>query len=308
MSLDHENATAKIRIDGLAICCFNKKERLWEVGCMRHDEHELILRWADGTQALAVPTEARVIRIETVNGQTPDYDKDFPNGFFDFGPIPNRKLDEAALTTDEKENFRWAMNLDEGADVPHGDITLKPPPYPVTMVYISDAIFYTNAITPQNMFLLPLVDDPNTMSVKAVDQRLYGKTADEIGVDIKCAAGGRIRITVDGKEVGWMDHRPGQPWSMELMNMRKDHNHGRPGHVHTAAAAAAAAPVTNYDQGDFQIYYDSFDVTGDKYALWGRKAAAAAPAAAASPFGMSGRTDCNTPWVGGDSLDDMTSG
>jgi hypothetical protein len=304
MPLNHDEATAKIRIDGLAICCFNKKERLWEVGCMRHDEHELILRWADGTQSLAVPPEAREIRIETVNGETPDYDTEFPNGFFDFGPIPNRKLDEAALTIDEKENFRWAMNLDEGADVPHGEITLKPPPYPVTMVYISDAIFYTNAITPQNMFLLPLANDPNTMSVKAVDQRLYGKTADEIGVDIKCAAGGRIRITVDGKEVGSMDHRPGQRWNMELMNMRKDH--GRPGHGHVAtAAAAAAAPVTNYDQGDFQIYYDSFDVTGDKYSLWGRRAAAAAPA---SSFVMSGRTDCNTPWVGGDSLDDMTSG
>jgi hypothetical protein len=196
MSLNHQDATAKIRIDGLAICCFNKKERLWEVGFMRHQEHELIIRWADGRQALAVPAEARVIRIETENGETRDYDKEFSEGFFDAGPVGNRKRDPASMTTEERENFRWAMNLDEGADVPHGTITIKPPPYPVTMVYISDAVFYTNAITPENMFLVPLPNDPNTMSPEAVDQRLYGKTADEIGVDIKCSAGGRIKITV----------------------------------------------------------------------------------------------------------------
>ena len=312
MSLNHQDATAKIKIDGLAICCFNKKERRWEVGFMRHDEHEFILRWADNTQALAIPAEARVIRIETVNGETPDYDKEFSEGFFDAGPIVNRKRNTDGLTTEEKENFRWAMNLDEGADVPHGTITIKPPPYPVTMVYISDAVFYTNAITPENMFLLPLVDDPNKMSSKAVDRRLYGKTADEIGVDIKCAVRGRIKITVDDKEVASMEHRPGRPWGMELMNMRIDHNHGGPGHGHMVMAPAAAAAVaveqaaTLFQQGDFQIYYDSLDVTGDKYSLWGKRPPGAA--AVPSPFGMSGRTDCNTPWVAGDGLSGMTSG
>jgi hypothetical protein len=280
---------------------------------MRHDEHELIIRWADNTKALEIPAEARVIRIETENGETPDYDKTFPEGFFDAGPVTNRRRDEKSLTPEEKENFRWAMNLDEGADVPHGTITIKPPPYPVTMVYISDAVFYANAITPENLFLLPLVDDPNKMSPRAVDQRLYGKTADEIGADIKCGAGGRIKITVDDKEVGWMDHRPRKPWGIELMNMRKDHNHnGGPGHGEmvmapvAAAAVAVQEPAALFLQGDFQIYYDSLDVTGDKYSLWGKRPPGAAPVP--SPFGMSGRTDCNTPWVAGDGLSGMTSG
>jgi hypothetical protein len=312
MPLNHDDATAKIKIDGLAICCFNKKERRWEVGVMRHDEHAFILRWADGHEALAVPADARVVRIETENGETPDYDKEFSEGFFDAGPVGNRKRDAAGLTDDERENFRWAMNLDDGADVPHGTITIKRPPYPVTMVYISDAVFYTNAITPENMFLLPLVEDPNNMSARAVDQRLYGKTADEIGVDIKCSEGGRIKIIVDDKEVGSMEHRPGEPWGMELMNMRKDHNHDRPGHGHMVMAPVAAAAVavdqsaTLYQQGDFQIYYDSLDVTGDKYSLWGKRPPGAA--SSSSPFGMSGRTDCNTPWVAGDGLSGMTSG
>jgi hypothetical protein len=295
MPLNHQNATANLRIDGLAICCFNQKEGLWEVGYMRHPEHELLLNLGDG-KPLPIPVDARVIRIETENGARPDYGKEFPNGFFDFGPIPDRKRDRFSLTPDEKENFRWAMNLDEGADVPHGTITLKPPPYPVTMCYISDALLYTLEITPENMFLLPLADDPNMMSARSLDQRLYGKTADEIGVDITCAAGGRIRITIDDKEVASLEHRDGQPWAISLMNMRVGHNHhggNGNGHMHQAEVAAVAA----FEQGDFQIYYDSLDVTGDKFSLWGRISEI-----------MSGRTDCNTPWIGGDGLDDMTSG
>jgi hypothetical protein len=292
MSLDHQNATANITIDGLAICCFNQQQRLWEVGFMRHDEHELILRWAGGTQAVAVPVDTRVIRIETVQGETPNY-KQFPLGFFDFGPIPDRKREEDSLTMDEKENFRWAMNLDDGADVPHGEATLKPPGYPVTMVYISDAVFYTAGLTPKNMFLVPLANDPTTMSERALNQHLYGKTADEIGADIKVREGGKIRITVDDKEVASLEHRQGEPWSISLMNMRKDHNHHGPG-GHMAMA------VSDLEQGDFQIYYDSLEVTGDPYSLWGHRPPSP------SPLVTSGRTDCNTPWIGGDNLDGMT--
>src|SRR5215211_627615 len=127
MSLDHQNATANLTIDGLAICCFNQKQARWEVGFMRHKEHEFLLHLDNLKEPIAIPEDARIVRVETVQGKTPDYGKEFPHGFFDLGPIDNRQRDVESFTLEERENFRWAMNLDEGADVPHGTITLKPP-------------------------------------------------------------------------------------------------------------------------------------------------------------------------------------
>src|SRR5215216_1797199 len=110
MSHDHQNATARLTIDGLAICCFNRKQQLWEVGYMRHCDHELVLNPGNGSRPLVISRGARVIRIETENGETPDYEKQFPLGFLDGGPVPDRKSDWDNLPIDKKENFRWAMN------------------------------------------------------------------------------------------------------------------------------------------------------------------------------------------------------
>jgi len=286
MSLEHEKATANLLIDGLAICGFNERDRVWEVAYLRHPQHELGLDLGDDSDVVKIPRDARVIKIETVKGRTPDYDHEFPLGFFDRGQVPDRTRDPHGMSTDEKQNFRWAMNLDEGADVPHGKIKLKPPPYPVTMAYISDAVFYSAALTPRNMYLIPLRNNPAMMSQTALNRDLYGKTADEIGVDITCAAGGGIKVTIDGEELPLLPHKPGNPWKMMLMNMRPFLSGG---HHHMAVATTSTG--ANLEQGDFQIYYDSLDVTGEKYSLWGH------------PSQMfSGRTDCNTPWIRRSSL------
>lgn len=285
MSLDHETATANLLIDGLAICSFNERNHIWEVAYLRHPAHELGLDFGDESAIHRIPRNARVIKIETVRGQTPDYQHEFPLGFFDRQPVPDRTRDPDDISTDEKENFRWAMNLDDGADVPHGQIKLKPPPYPVTMAYISDAVFYSAALTPRNMYLIPLKNNPAMMSQTALNRDLYGKTADQIGADIRCAAGGGIKVTIDGEELRQLPHTPGSPWQMMLMNMRPFLSGG-----HHMAVATTNTGAT-LEQGDFQIYYDAFDVTGQQYSLWGYP----------SPM-FSGRTDCNTPWIRRSSL------
>src|SRR5258706_309351 len=296
MSLDHQNATANLLIDGLAICGFDARARVWKIAYLRHPEHELSLDRGDGKKLLTIPREARVIRIETLSGETPDYEVDFPLGFYDGGLVPDRKRDEATMTVSEKENFHWAMNLDEGVDVPHGRITLKPPPYPVTIAYISDSVFYAAELTSKNLFLLPRADKPASMSEVALGQYLYGKTADQIGVDIKCSAGGGIKITIDDKELPVLPHRSGSPWKMMLMNMRPfmKHDGGNPNM--NMSAPVETGDGSDLEQGDFQIYYDAAKVSGEEYSLWGHRS-----------HMFSGRTDCNTPWVGQTSLDGLIS-
>jgi hypothetical protein len=295
MTLEHKTATANLLIDGLGICSFNSEARWWEVGFMHHPEHELVLHVVHGYDPITITPETKTVHIKSIGGQTPDYEGEYPLGFFDGGPVLDRRRDEETLTAAEQENFRWAMNLDEGADVPQGQITLKPPPYPVTMVYISDAVFYAAALTPQNLFLVPLIANPNSIPATTLNQYLFGKTADEIGADIRCATDGAIEISIEEEKLPPLPHNPERPWQIRLMNMRPSMMH------HNLMRAEGRARETrngeNLEQGDFQIYYDALEVTGDKYSLWGYP----------SQF-RSGRTDCNMPWVKGSNLSGLISG
>lgn len=295
MILEHKTATANLLIDGLGICNFNSRERRWEVGFMRHPEHELVLHVIHGFDPITIPPETKIVRVETVHGQTPDYEGGYPLGFFDNGPVSDRTRDEGSLTAREQENFRWAMNLDEGADVPQGQITLKPPPYLVTMVYISDAVFYAASLTPKNLFLVPLIANPNSIPATTLNRYLFGKTADQIGGDIRCAIDGAVEISIEEKKLPPLPHNPERPWEIRLMNMRPSMMH------HDSMRADLRARETrngdNLEQGDFQIYYDALEVTGEKYSLWGYQ----------SQF-RSGRTDCNMPWVGRSNLNGLISG
>lgn len=303
MTFEPNKATANVLIDGLSISCFNKANRIWEVGYLRHPLHDLVLDLGTGG-GISIPREARVIKIETIKGQKPDYDHEFPLGFLDRDKVQDRKLDPGDLKADDQHNFRWAMNLDQGVDIPHGDGKLKRPPYPVTMVQISDAVFYTSRQSPDNLFLLPLVENPGILSQAALKQKVFGKAADEIGASVMCDVDGGISITVGGQEFIRLIHSPGGPWKINLKNMPKDHNHGPapaadPDHDHDHEGNHEMNHEMNVvmvdgvklEQGDFQLYYESVDVTGEKQTFWG-----------VLPVTSSGRTDCNSGWVSEASL------
>jgi hypothetical protein len=281
MPFEPDKATANVLIDGLSISCFNRQNGIWEVGYLRHPLHDLILEIGNGFDAIHIPREAKVIKLETTKGLKPDYDKEFPDGFFDRDPVKDRKLNPGVLSQDEKHNFRWAMNLDQGVDIPHGAGTLKRPENRLTIAQISDAVFYTNRLSPDNLFLLPLSVDPAMLSTAALDQKVFGKAADEIGAAITCDLDGGITITVDGKPLMQLPHKPGNPWKINLKNMPATHHHGGNHEMGNVTASAA-----DLEQGDFQLYYESLAVSGEKHSFWGVK----------SPL-LSGRTDCNSGWV-----------
>src|SRR3954447_27038762 len=120
MPLPHNTATAQIIMDGLAIDCFNRRRQLWQVAFLRHNDHNhrLILD-IDGNADTPIefrPKRGIIIRIETLQGISPY--RDFPDGFFDKGPIRDRTRPPA--TADEAENFRWIINLEDPQSIGHG--------------------------------------------------------------------------------------------------------------------------------------------------------------------------------------------
>src|SRR5713226_1314115 len=81
--IDHSKASAKITIDGLAICRFNHPTRHWEISFLREPRHQLTLN-VDGVQLSRNAVDgAQGIRIYTVGGNSADYDQDCPSGCYD---------------------------------------------------------------------------------------------------------------------------------------------------------------------------------------------------------------------------------
>jgi hypothetical protein len=307
MTLPHNTATAKVTIDGLAICCFTHRRQLWEVGYLRHNHHNhrLILD-IDGDPNTPIefrPDRGIVIRIETLRGISPY--RQFPDGFFDQLTIADRKQPPANL--DAAENFRWAINLEDPLDIGHGRGQLVRLPFSVTRAFIHDAVFYTQALPTKNLFRLFVPEDGATMSQQELDRHLFGKTNNVIGADITCAADGAVNVVIEdghghSQTIGPLPHRPGNPWQISLTNMRpeltesrneSESDEGSHGGHGGGVTVSASKPA----KGDFQLYYDAFDLDDRRQqrALWGFPEPA--------PI-RSGRTDCNTVWVGtSDNLD-----
>lgn len=291
MLLDHTQATAKLTIDGLAICCFNSGESKWDVAFLRHPQqphHELILR-IESEEAICIPEDTAVISFETVNGYFPD---GYPQGFFDNGPISDRKT--YPVTTDEKENFRWVIDLENPLDVDHGNATLKPSGFPVTRTFIQDAVFYTTERSPQDLLLVLDTENPNQMA----DPHVFGKTNDEIAADIFCNPGGQVIIKIDGAERRRLDQRPGNPWQICLTNL----------------CLQLQPTGERFEKGDFQLFYDALNITGQRHALWGEPVPGVVHCHPFTEVGFlreraSGRTDCDTTRMGtSQTLDAILSG
>jgi hypothetical protein len=284
MTLNHNQATATLTIDGLAICCFNPTSHLWDLAFLHKDDdvkppchHELKLQ-VRTHPPIDLPEPTNLITFETVNPQPLDYAVAYPHGFFDDGPITDRT--QPPTTADELENFRWVLDLEEPHDTP-GVNGLKKPSVPPTRVFISNALFYTSAITPKNLYRFADGIDPNSgLSQAEIDNGLLGRTNDRIAADIFCATGGQVVIRVNADEVARLDHRPGNPWQIFLTNL------------------CVRKPSGNrFDKGDFHLFYDALDFTPPKLIIWGEPVTLARRRQIPKDL-VSGRTDCDTVRVG----------
>jgi len=291
MTLPHDNATAKITIDGLAVCCFNKARKTWEIGYLHHRHrpvHTLLLHIED-ENPIEIQDNIREITFSATNPQTPSF-PGLANGFFDpVGIKPDRK--SIPTTADDIEDFRWIINLQDPSDIEHGNATPKRAPFPVTRVFLHDAVCYTSRLSSKIVYRAPFTNrrehNPNHMNQATLEQHKFGRTNDQIAAEIFCATGnGAVTITIPGvlAQPRILRHRPGKPWNISLTNL-------------------CLRPVETRDTfeiGDFQLFYDVLTVTGQKQAIWGERPRAAAPDTEihAKRYRATGRVDCDITWLG----------
>jgi hypothetical protein len=199
----------------------------------------------------------------------------------------------APTTADEVENFRWIVDLEDPTDVPHGNVRLRKPSFPITRALLHDAVFYTSKISPKDLYLAPFTnnpqDDPNNMGSATLTQHFFGRTNDEIAADIFCApSNGAVTITIPGvlARPRVLPHRSGNPWEIRLTNLC----------LHPIAG------TRRFELGDFHLFYDVLTITGQKHAIWGEPVVLPPSNTAATKVGVpadlvSGRTDCDSTWL-----------
>lgn len=289
MTVPHDEATAKVTIDGLAICCFDRTDKTWDLAFLHHPNpppHRLILQ-VEGHPPRNLSSK-REIRFETEGGNFPS---GFPDGFSDNGRIRDRTMDLTMATLEEKENFRWTMDLEDPLDVDHGFLGLRKPPFTLTRAFIQNAVFYTTQHSPRDLILLPDGRNPNTEP----DPPIFGKTNDEIAADIFCEDGGEVVIFIDNDEHLRLPHREGNPWRICLTHMCRD----------------LPPPTMRFEKGDFHLFYDVLVFSKDRHLLWGEPLPGIVHCDPFNEHGFlrdreSGRTDCDTVRLGErESLEDL---
>lgn len=279
MTLPHNNATARVTIDGLAVCCYNGGATKWEVGYLRQAEHLLILS-IENEPSIEIPGNIREITIGAVNPQTPSYPGE-PNGFFSMEERPLRTY--VPTTADELENFRWIVDLQDPADAGHGNATPKRAGSGVTRTFIHNAIFYTRRLASKEViraaYTNAAADDPNNMNPATLEQHIFGRTNNQTAGDIFCRpADGAVTITIPGvlATPRTLPHRANQPWNIRLTNLCY-----RPG----------GTSIQRFRLGDFHQFYDVITVSSQKQCIWGE--------ATDKNFIDTGRVDCDTTWLSG---------
>jgi hypothetical protein len=290
MTLPHQNATATITIDGLAVCCFNPDQNAWEVGYLHHPHvplHSLELRIEGETGTTTIDhTHSRII-FNATNSRTPPYPGS-PNGFFDpSGVTPDRK--GFPTTADDLENFRWLINLQDPADAGHGHCSTRQGGIGITRAFLHNAVGYTSRIASRDVYRIPFNHvpplDPNNMTEDQRNEFLFGKINDTTSFDIFCdPVDGFVSLEIPGLlPLRILRHRPGNPWKINLQNL-----------------CFTADTKNRFEIGDFQLFYDVLRVDGQQQAIWGE------PLFDANGIKESGRVDCDITWLGAtQSLDDI---
>ncbi len=239
MPLDHTGVTATVSVTGLALGCYNRATRNWEVALLRHPRHVLNIDVKTTTPEGETKVTFQVdgqhnIFVEAENVIEPETPLFMPGAPFDRQAEGN-----------DPEDLRWLVDLEN--ELNNGDqVVLRRPAFPVTEMYVSSPVLYADFKAIRDTQLIKMTADNATTP--------FGKLSETGKADIRCQDGGRVLLRIEGP-LGFnvpLPHVPGTTHQIEIDNSCPD-----------PPLSPSGEPSS-----DFKLYYEVVkDTGGDKFDL-----------------------------------------
>jgi hypothetical protein len=259
--LDHDNATATVSITGLALGCYNKSTQNYEVGFLRHDNHDLTIevkKKLDGEESVMlyqIIDHQHRIFIDAENAVSPR------------DPIYTVGEDFDRTRTDhDPEDFRWVIDFETELNGGN-EVELQPPDVPVTEMYVSKPRLYGDKelLTQEQYVRVSLGDDGQPVATE--DPAVFGFFTEGIKADITCQDGGAVVLRVDGPQ-GFQVHLPHGygPHEITIKNIcpPKAASEADDGEEDAGSDDGSASTQPS----DFSLYYSLIvDTDGEKFDL-----------------------------------------
>jgi hypothetical protein len=182
MPLNHDKATAKVSVTGLAISSFNEKTRNWEVALITDQDHVIRMRVvklnADGDSSATTfeLDDKHRIFITAANAVIPK------EPIFMEGPFDRKNIE-----TSHPEDFRWIVNFEEefngGERIPVKKIA-------ATELFVSHPVLYAEKDHKRR--------DMNLLNIGTEELTEFGTLAEVCNADITCNPGGAVILCVEG--------------------------------------------------------------------------------------------------------------
>lgn len=212
MPLNHDRATASVRVTGLSVGCFNPETHNWEVALIRHPRHVLTIKvtkkTSSGTdsQLTFQLDDKHTIYIQPTEPIVPPADA----VIFKQDPFDRRDP-----TRSDPEDFRWIVDLER--EFNDGQpIDVFQPTFPITALFVSYPVLYAD----RNDKL----DDMQLVQMVAQGvspPQPFGTIGESGKADISCNPGGSVMLKVKGP-LGFvlpLQHIEGQTHEIVIENV-----------------------------------------------------------------------------------------
>jgi hypothetical protein len=233
MPLNHDKATAKISVTGLAISSFIETTRNWEVALIKDDKHVLrlkVLKFDDeGNRSIATfeIDDKHKIFVTAANAVVPD-EPLFMSEPFD------RKDPE----TSDPEDFRWIVDFEREFN---GGNRIEVKKIPATELFVSQPVLYAESDHKRR--------DLDLVNLGTNESTEFGTLAEVCNGDITCNPGGAVILRVEGP-LGFsidLPHIEGHTHKIRIENECPEH------------FGVAAPPPT-----DFSLYFAMMELPAEQ--------------------------------------------
>jgi len=218
MSVNESSATALVRFTGLGIICFNDEGQRGEIAVIRDDKHRISIRIQRPVYQDGAEQDIVVYRDIAAYEQLPKEDVTFEIKATRAPSIAGYEIYEAGdfdrLGSADLNDFRWIVNM---ASL-HGNSSVAPTgqrPYPLTKLYIGNALFYAHKLD-RNLFFEKVEKDE---SGDTLQRETFGNVAETIGASIEAE---EVSVTIrvgDREETHLLQRLEGLPFRIEIKNM-----------------------------------------------------------------------------------------